>query len=95
MSAFSDQEKAVARVIVEGLKNGLSEARSLDRAGLLLTPEHKVDIASRALLDVAQLLDETRVGDIIQIGTSLSANDIKKSVVTWIEQIVESNRHGQ
>jgi hypothetical protein len=92
MSAITDLDKHVAKVIVAGLKAGLSEARSLERAGLLLTPARKLSIASTALLDVANLLQETKIQDIMPLGVPLTANDIKRYVALWIEQIVEDNK---
>ena len=49
MSAFTDTEKKVAKVIVAGLKAGLSEARSLESAGLLLTDTKRLEIAVNAV----------------------------------------------
>jgi hypothetical protein len=92
MSAFSDTEKQVAKVIVNGLKAGLSEARSLERAGLLLTPAHKLSIASTALLDVANLLKETSMTGIMPQGVPMTPNDIKRCIAIWIEDIVEQNK---
>jgi hypothetical protein len=92
MSAVTDLDKRVAQVIVAGLKAGLSEARSLERAGLLLTPARKLSIASTALLDVANLLQETKIQDIMPLGVPLTANDIKRCIALWIEQIVEDNK---
>lgn len=91
MSAFSEQEKLVAKVLVAGLKAGLSEAGSLNRAGWLLTPEVKKSIASTALRDVARLLEETPISDIIPQGRGYAANDVKRSIAEWIEKIVEGN----
>lgn len=92
MSAFSDLEKDVAKVIVAGLKAGLSEARSLQNAKMLYTPEVKKSVASTALLDVAALLEETRIQDIVPQGVPLSANDVKRSIADWIRGIVEDNK---
>lgn len=92
MSAFSDTEKQVAKVIVAGLKAGLSEARSLERAGLLLTPAHRLDIASKALLDVADLLKQTPMANIMPKGVPMTPNDIKRCVANWIEDIVQQNK---
>lgn len=91
MSAFSEQEKLVAKVIVAGLKAGLSEAGSLNRAGWLLTPEVKKSIASTALLDVARLLEETSIMNIVPQGGSMTPNDVKRSIAKWIEKIVDDN----
>lgn len=91
MSAFSDREKQVARIIVAGLKKGLSEARSLELAGMLYTPEVKKSVASTALLDVAMLLEETRIQDIVPLGRSYSAQDVKLSIAEWIREIVADN----
>lgn len=92
MSAFTDLEKTVAKVIVKGLKAGLSEARSLEVAGMLYTPEVKKSVASTALLDVAMLLEETKIQDIVPLGVPYSANDVKRAIADWIRAIVEDNR---
>jgi hypothetical protein len=92
VSAFSDTEKHVAKVIVAGMKAGLSEARSLERAGMLLTPAHKLSIASTALLDVANLLKETPIATIVPKGVPMTPHEIKRYVAIWIEDIVEQNK---
>jgi hypothetical protein len=92
MSAFSELDKQVAKTIADGLKACLTEAQSLERAGLLLTPQRKLSIASTALLDVARLLEETKMGDIMPQGVPLTPNDVKRCVALWIEQIVEDNK---
>jgi hypothetical protein len=92
VSAFTDQEKNVSKVILAGMKAGLSEARSLEKAGLLLTDARRLSIASTALLDVARLLDETALGALIPAGRGYAANDVKRSIVEWIEHIVEANK---
>jgi hypothetical protein len=91
MSAFSDREKQVSLIILKGLKKGLSEARSLELAGMLLTPEVKKSIASTALLDVAMLLEDTKAQDIVPLGRSYSANDVKLSIAEWIRGVVADN----
>lgn len=92
MSAFSDQEKEISKILLAGMKAGLSEARALERAGLLLTDARKVSIASTALLDVARLLLETRIRDIVPPGRPVTASDVKRSIAEWIETIVEDNQ---
>lgn len=92
MSAFSDQEKQVSKVILAGMKMGISEARSLQSAGLLLTDALRVEIASRAILGVAKLLDEITVKEIVPQGRSYAANDVKRSIVEWIEKICDDNQ---
>lgn len=91
MSAFTDREKQVSLIILNGLKRGLSEARSLELAGMLYTPEVKKSVVSAALLDVAMLLGETKAQDIVPLGRSYSANDVKLSIAEWIRGIVEAN----
>lgn len=92
MSAFSDLEKRVSKVILGGMKAGLTEARSLQDAGLLYTPEVKKSVASTALLDVARLLEETPIHQIVAPGVPPTGNDIKRSIALWIEGIVEDNK---
>jgi hypothetical protein len=92
MSAFTELDKRVAQVVVDGLKNCLTEAQSLDRAGLLLTPARKLSIASTALLDVARMLEEKPIKDIMPLGVPLTPNDVKRHIALWIEQIVEDNK---
>lgn len=91
MSAFTDTEKRVAKFILAGLKAGLSEARALENHGLLLTDAKRLEIASTALLDVARLLEETPVSEIVPQGRGYAANDVKRSIVEWIEKIVKQN----
>lgn len=92
MSAVTDMDKRVAKVIIDGLKAGLSEARSLERAELLLTPARKLSIASTALLDVARMLEEKPIRDIMPLGVAMTPNDVKRHIALWIEQIVEANK---
>lgn len=92
MNGFTDFEKLVAKIIVEGHKQCLSEAQSLDKAKLLLTPARKLEIASTALLDVARLLEETAIKDIVPAGVPLTSWDVKRSIALWIEKIVEDNK---
>lgn len=92
MSAFTDMEKNVSKVILAGMKAGLSEARSLEKAGLLLTDAQRLSIASKALLDVARMLEEMTVKDLVPQGRGYAANDVKRSVVEWIEGIVDNNK---
>lgn len=92
MSAFTDMEKNVSKVILAGMKAGLSEARALEKAQLLLTDAQRLSIASKALLDVARMLEEMTVKDLVPQGRGYAANDVKRSVVEWIEGIVDNNK---
>ncbi len=91
MSAFTDTEKKVAKVIVAGLKNGLTEARSLESAGLLLTDTKRLEIGSKTLLDIADLLEQTTIMNIVPQGRGMTPNDVKRSIAEWIVQIAADN----
>lgn len=93
MSAFSDREKQVSLIILKGMKKGLSEARSLELAGMLYTPEVKKSVVSTALLDVVDLLEATRIQDIVPLGAGYSPGDVKRAIAEWIRVIVEDNEN--
>jgi hypothetical protein len=86
-----DYEKRVAKVIADGWKKDLSEAVSLERAGLLLTDRMRVELAATAISGVASLLDDTAVRSIVPLGSSLSALDVKRHIAIWLQEIADRN----
>ena len=91
LTTTSDFDKQVARAIVAALKNGLSEARGLENAGLLLTPAKQVELVATGLRNIADLLDATRVQDILPDGVPGSAGDMKRWTAQWLRGIADDN----
>lgn len=87
-----DIDKLVAKAILKALKAGLSEARGLQDAGLLLTPRGKVTIAATALSDVADLLEQVPISEIVPAGGGISPADMKRWIALWIRDIADENR---
>ncbi len=90
---MTDIDKQVAKVILAGMKKGTSEAKALQDAGLLLTPENKVHLIADALENIAGVLKDTPAQQIIPAGVPLSANDIKYWLAEWIIGVAETNRN--
>lgn len=87
-----DIDKQVAKVILAAMKQGKSEAKALQEAGLLFTPANKVNMIADALENIAGVLNETQVTQILPPGVPLSAADIKRHIANWIIGIAEQNR---
>lgn len=87
----SELDKQVAKIILAGLKQGISEAAALQKAGMLLTPDIKVGIVNTALRDIAELLRGMPAQQIAIPGAPMSGADIMRGVANWIEEIADSN----
>jgi hypothetical protein len=87
-----DIAKQVAKITLDAFKHGSDVHRKLDEAGLLLTPANKVNMIADALENIAGVLNETQVTQILPPGVPLSAADIKRHIANWIIGIAEQNR---
>lgn len=87
----SELDKQVAKIILAGLKQGISEASALQKAGMLLTPEIKIGIGVTALRDIAELLRNMPPQQIIQPGVPMSGADMLRGAAAWIDEIADNN----
>ncbi len=92
MTTTTDLDKQVAKVILGAMKQGKSEATALRDAGFLNTPEDKINLIADAFENVAGVLNDTQISQILPPGVPMSAADIKRYIADWLIGIAETNR---